>query len=490
MSRRAALGLGAGVAGLAAASARAGTGGASGGPQVDVVVVGAGFAGLTAARRLRAAGHSVVVIEADDRVGGRTMPGKIAGEVVDLGGQWVGPGQSRLLALAKEFGVATYPQSTAGRSVVDVAGRRVSYAGDTPDLGPLALAELAMVIGKIEALVAKTPASRPWQAPDAEALDAQTVESWILANAKSSSVRSILRLMNRSLFCAETGEVSMLALLNYASSADGFTHMISTRGGAQEAMLHGGVWQLAARMARELGPAVVLNAPVTAIHQDETGVTIAAGERQWRGRHALVTAPPTLAGRIHYQPPLPALRDGLTQRMPLGSVIKVHVAFARPFWRDQGLNGQVLSDRTEFGPWFDHSPPDGSIGGLVGFFAGRPAQRWADRSPEARREQVLKDIAVYLGDAALSPTDYLEQVWTGAPWHRGGYIIAPGPGVLTAFGSALRQPVGRIHWAGAECADVWAGYIDGAIGSGEQSAEDIGGRLGSPLNVSTMNFNH
>ncbi|MBP7701084.1 MAG: FAD-dependent oxidoreductase [Phenylobacterium sp.] len=479
VSRRAALGVG--VAGLAAAAgaAQAQTGGEPSpvAVTVDVVIVGAGFAGLTAARALRAAGRRVVVLEAGDRVGGRTKPGRIAGEVVDLGGQWVGPGQTRLLALAREFGVATYPQATAGRSIIDVAGRRASYQGDTPDLGPLALAELAIAMGKIEALAGKVPATRPWEAPEAEILDAQTVETWILANVRSPVVRSALRLMNRSLFCAEAGEVSMLALLTYAASAGGFGHMIATRGGAQDAMLQGGVWRLAARMADELGPAVVLDAPVASIAQDETGVTVAAGPRQWRGRYVVVTAPPTLAGRIQYQPPLPALRDGLTQRMPLGSVIKVHVAYARPFWRDQGLNGQVLSDRTEFGPWFDHSPPDGAIGGLVGFFAGRPAQRWADRPPQARREQVLKDIAAYLGEAALSPIDHIEEVWTQDPWRRGGYITAPGPGVLTAFGAALRAPVGRIHWAGAETAEVWAGYIDGAIRSGERSAQDVDARL-------------
>jgi monoamine oxidase len=221
----------------------------------------------------------------------------------------------------------------------------------------------------------------------------------------------------------------------------------------------------------------VLEAPVTSISQDAAGVTLAAGERRWRARYALVTAPPSMAARIQYAPPLPALRDGLTQRMPLGCVIKVHVAYQRPFWREKGLSGQVLSDRTDFGPWFDHSPEGGATGGLVGFFAGRPAQRWADTPLEARRGQVLKDIAAYLGDEALAPLDYIEEVWAGTPWHRGGYGAAPGPGVLTAFGQALREPVGRIHWAGAETAEVWAGYIDGAIRSGQRAAQDLASRL-------------
>ncbi len=481
MSRRSALGLGAGAAGLAAlpASAKADAQATRVVPQpsAEVLVVGAGFAGLTAARTLRSAGHSVLVIEADDRVGGRTKRGTIAGETVDLGGQWVGPAQARLLALAKAFGVAIYPQFTDGRNIVDLAGRRATYVGETPALSPVALAEFALAIGRFESLARRVPPLSPWDAPDAEVLDAQTMETWILANAKAPAVRSALRLLIRTLACVEAGDVSLLAMLAMASAAGGFNEMISTRGGAQDAMLRGGVWQLADRMAQELGPAVVLSAPVSAIAQDDHGVTVSSGDRQWRGQFVVITAPPAMAGRIAYAPPLPALRDGLSQRMPMGCVIKVHVAYGRPFWRAEGLTGMVLSDRTAFGPWFDHSPERGTTGGLVGFFAGKSAQQWAERSPGARRDKVLKDIALYFGDEALKPLDYVEEVWAASAWHRGGYAAAPGPGVLTGFGPALREPIGRIHWAGTETAEAFAGYIDGAIRSGESVAEAIARRL-------------
>ncbi len=470
-----ALGLGAGAAGLAAVAGAA-QAGATAEASVDVVIVGAGFAGLTAARRLKGAGRSVAVLEADDRVGGRTKAGKIAGEVVDLGGQWLGPGQNRLIALAKEFGATVYPQYTAGNNIIDIAGRRATYKGEIPDLGPAALAEFATVMGKIDALAAKTPAARPWEAPGAAELDAQTVETWLLANTTIPAVGSALRLLIRTLACLDAGQVSMLALVGFAASAGSFSYMIATRGGAQDSLVQGGVWQLAAKMAAGLGDAVVLNAPVTSIAQDDSGVVVSAGDRRWRGRYVIVTAPPPLAGRIQYRPPLPSSRDGLTQRMPLGSIIKVHIAYARPFWREQGFSGLVLSDRTDFGPWFDHSPETGA-GGLVGFFAGVPAQRWSDRSPAERRAQALKDIAVYLGEAALSPTDYVEEVWNNAQWHRGGYLSVPGPGVMTAFGPAIRAPIGRIHWAGTETADTWSGYVDGAIGAGEESAKTVGGLL-------------
>jgi monoamine oxidase len=475
-SRRAALGLGAGVAGLAVlprAAEAAPPGPTTDSPTVDVVVVGAGFAGLTAARRLRAGGRSVVVLEADDRVGGRTKQGRIAGEVVDLGGQWVGPSQTRLLALASELGVRTYPQYATGKNIADITGRRVAYEGETPDLDPEAMADFAEVVGKIETAAAQIDVARPWAFAGAEALDAQTIETWLLANARTPAVQSVMRVLVRALLSAEPSQVSALCLLAYAAAAGGFAPLISTRGGAQDAVFEGGVWQLAAKMAAELGGDVRLGARATSITQDDAGVTVATSDAKWRGRYVVVTAPPALASRIEYAPALPAMRDGLTQRMPLGCVIKVHVAYARPFWREQGLTGLVVSDRTEFGPWFDHSPRARSTGGLVGFFDGGPAQRWADRPPQERRERVLKDIALYLGDAALTPIDYLEEVWTRAPLHRGGYVSSPGPGVMTAFGPALRDPVGRIHWAGTETADAWVGYIDGAIRSGERVAETL-----------------
>lgn len=444
---------------------------------VDVVVVGAGFAGLTTARRLVEAGASVVVLEADHRVGGRTMPGTIAGHTVDLGGQWVGPTQVDLLKLAEEFQVKTSLQYVDGQNVMDLAGRRTLYAGEIPMLEPDDLAEFARVTGIVDDLAQGLDPTVPWASPSAANLDAQTVETWLGGATQSEPARALLRFLTRAVYSVEPGQISMLYFVNYAAAAGGFGSLVGTRGGAQDSVFEGGVWQLAAKLADGLGERVVLNSPVRTIRQDSDFVQVGVDAGTWTAKYVVVTAPPAMAARIAYEPPMPALRDSLSQRMPLGSVIKVLVAYETPFWREEGLSGLIASDQIPTGPWLDKSFQGSSMGGLVGFFDGGPAQVWADRPEAERRAQVLDDLAMYLGDRARHPVDYVEQVWPNARWQRGGYVSVAGPGVLTAFGSALTAPVGRIHWAGTETSDRWIGYIDGAIRSGERVAARLGALL-------------
>ncbi|MFI1468915.1 flavin monoamine oxidase family protein [Streptomyces wuyuanensis] len=443
---------------------------------LDVVVIGAGFAGLTAARSLAKAGVSVVVLEADDRVGGRSMAGSIAGHVVDRGGQWVGPTQHHLLGLAEELGVKTYPQYVEGDHIMDIAGREARYKeGEDLPLEPADVAELNRVMGELDALTGKIDAAAPWTAEDADALDAQTFESWLLSATASEPARSVFRVIAQVVFCGRAGQLSLLNLLTYAAASGGIVHMISSRGGSQDSLFVGGAWQLAAKMAEGLGDAVVVNAPVRSIAQTDDGVTVTSDVGVWTAALAVVTAAPPMAARISYFPPMPPGRDSLTQRMPMGSIIKVHVAYETPFWRARGLSGSILSDRTVTGMWIDLSLA--AEGGLVGFFAGGHAQAWADRSPEDRRARVLDDLATYLGPEATTPIDYIDEVWSARPWQRGAYMSVPGPGLLTSFGPALREPVGRIHWAGTETADVSMGYLDGAIQSGKRVAHDCIKRL-------------
>jgi monoamine oxidase len=186
-----------------------------------------------------------------------------------------------------------------------------------------------------------------------------------------------------------------------------------------------------------------------------------------------VAVPPPLAGRIQYSPALPALRDQLTQRMPMGSVAKVHAVYEKPFWRDRGLNGFVLSDEKPAQTVFDNTPPSGSPGVLMAFIEASESRRLAPASSDQMRDEVLANFASYFGDDARKPIAFFDKRWDNDIWHRGCPVSVLPPGVLLDFGTAIRAPVGRVHWAGTETSTYWTGYMDGAVRSGERAAREV-----------------
>lgn len=444
----------------------------------DVIVVGAGFAGLTAARALRAAGRTVVILDARDRVGGRVKPGKVAGQTVDLGGQWVGPKQVRLLSLLREFGIATMPQYVAGRSIVELNGRRLTGNGENVSLGHAGDAALAGVMARVRDLVAQVPLDTPWTAPRAREWDRITMEEWIRSETRNPDARKMLRLMVEGLYTAEPEQVSLLFFLSYIRSGGSLEDLWETENGAQAFHVPGSMHQLAGRMGAQLRDHLVLEAPATAIGQDGAGVTVVSPAGEWRAARAIVTVPLPLTARIRYDPALPPRRDALAQRSPMGSVIKYWVAYREPFWRRRGLSGEVTSDRSPTDGFYDGSPPDGSVGLLVGFIEAGHALALSGRSTEERRSLVVARIAELLGPEGADPIDYVDNDWPAEAWSRGCYGAFMGPGVLTALGPALREPFGRIHWGGTETSPVWSGYIEGAIESGERAASEVSALLG------------
>ena len=200
---------------------------------------------------------------------------------------------------------------------------------------------------------------------------------------------------------------------------------------------------------------------------------IARDGSEYRGDAVVVTLPPTLAGRLEYDPPLPSWRDQLTQRMPAGSVIKTYAIYPEPFWRNDGLNGQAVSDAGPVKVTFDNSPPSGRPGVLMGFIEGKEARILARRSEAERRDAVIGCFVRYFGQAAARPGQYVERDWMAEEFTRGCYGAHFAPGVWTSYGEAWRAPAGRIHWAGAECSPRWNGYMEGAVRSGEAAAESV-----------------
>jgi monoamine oxidase len=483
----------AGAAATVAAAAAAGPSAATARPRrrrrvrrrEDVVVVGAGLAGLVAAREIARAGRSVAVLEARERVGGRMFDRPIAGgEVVDLGAEFIGPTQNRIRALVDEFAIETFPSPDAGRNVYVTGGRRTTYldtglTGTAPP-DPSLLVDLLLVIPRLNAMARKVPVDAPHSAPGAAALDAQSLESWMRRSSTGSRrFMDFAAVATRPIFGAEPRELSLLFTLFYiaASGDEGtpgtFERNFNTRNGAQQDRIDGGTQQIAERLARELGRRVVRGTPVRRIVAGRGFVDVVSDRYVNRARRVVVALPPALAGRIQYEPALPALRDGLTQRMPQGQLVKVQAIYDRPFWRDDGLNGTSLSDVGPCNVTFDSSPRSGRPGALLGFVGGDEARRFARLPEQERRRAALASLARSFGPRALEPIDYLEADWASEPYSRGGPVgIAP-PGVLSAHGAALREPVGAIHWAGTETSTFWNGYMDGAVRSGERAAREV-----------------
>ncbi len=446
--------------------------------RVDVVVVGAGFAGLTAARELVGAGRSVVVLEARDRVGGRTCTEEHLGTWIDLGGQWIGPGQDRIVALADELGFVTYPQTEAGDDVILDGGGARRVANVAFGFEDDELVSYLELVGALEAMAEQVPLEAPWSAPQALEWDGMSLAEWVRTRGVPERVAGLFEVGVQAVFAASSAQLSLLHAAHYVHSAGGWSKLTDSEGGAQQDRVEGGMQPVAERLADQLPDGTVrLSHVVSSIAQDADGVRVEVsapeGPVVFDAAHVVVAVPPTLAGRITYDPPLGAQRDQLVQHMPQGSVVKFHVLYEEPWWRDEGLSGMVLAPGEPIGVTFDCTPPAGVPGLISGFFEGPSAVAAGEQTMEERRDVVVDVLARAMGERARDVTGYVDRDWSAEPFTRGCYGAHLPPGAWTVYGPALRRPVGRLHWAGTETAERWTGYIDGAIDSGQRVAAEV-----------------
>lgn len=441
---------------------------------MDVVIVGAGFAGLSAARELTQAGHDVLVLEGRDRVGGRSNTTTIAGVPVDLGGTFVGPTQDEVLKLAADLGCDTAPVYDEGTNLIRWRGRIRAYRGTIPRLSPFELLDIGRIRWQFARVARAVGVTDPWTARPAHRLDSQSMADWLHAIRASRSSRDLMAIVSRVTWGCEPDQVSMLHAVRYVKAAGGLDRMLDVRGGAQQDRFPAGTQQIAIKMAADLGPRVVLNSAVRQIEWDDTGVTVGCDDRRVGARMAIVAIPPEHRANIAFSPPPPVQYAQLATRWPQGRLSKAYAAYDTAFWRSDGHSGQALLDEGPVFITFDVSPDERGPGILLGFADARTF----DALPSAqRRERALACFAAVFGDAAGMPIDYIDHCWGAESFAPGGPTAAVPPGSWTSVGPWLRRPLGPIHWAGTETADEWTGFLDGALRSGKRAAAEVATRL-------------
>ncbi|MGY1943321.1 flavin monoamine oxidase family protein [Nocardia asiatica] len=442
---------------------------------VDFCVIGGGFAGLTAALRLKQMGRSVALLEARDRLGGRTFTEvRDDGSWIDRGGAWIGPGQDRIQALMTEFGVRSYKQYTDGEAMMVVDGKQHRYTGTIPwTMSPWAAMNLGAVFLELGHMCKSVPLEAPWAAKKADKWDQVSLAHWLESNILSKPAHDLLETAIAGCYTSAASEVSLLFVLYQMASGGGPSFVLGIKDAAQDSRPVGGMGAIYRPMAAELGDSIHLAQPVRCIHQDADGVRVRTADLTVRARRAIVTVPLAIADKISYQPMLPVDRSFLHQRMPSGSVIKISVVYDEPFWRGDGLSGQSAAPGSPATITIDACTDTGRPGVLCVIIEGPIARRVGRLDAAERREMVLGALVERFGRKAGSPVEFIEQNWSAERYSGGGMLSHAPTGVLTQFGHALREPCGRVHWAGTESSAVMCGWIDGAIRSGERAASEV-----------------
>jgi len=441
----------------------------------DCIVVGAGYAGLSAAKKLKEAGKDVLVLEARARIGGRVYTKHFPdGTYEDYGGSFLGAQQPRMHALAKEFDVRTFNTPTKGKTIFYQGGSARRYTGLIPPVALWALIDIGLAMRKFESLANKVDLKQPWETPEAEKLDNTTIEEWMRHQFWTSTGKRLFRVAIESIFGAAASQVSLLHGLWYTKAGGSLTVLSSVDQGAQQQLIRGGGQAIANKIHALLGDAVRQKEPVTMVDQSSLDHVIVHTETtSYTARHIILAIPPPLVLKMRFVPPLPAQKTQLLQHMPMGATWKVFARYDEPFWHADSLRGECVSP-DGISKWVvDASPEDRSRGTLMAFVVGPDAYRFANMSEKKKTEKILSQLKACYGDKAAKPVKVSFHSMINEEWSTGCPVTGMAPGMWTTLGEWLRKPVDRVHWAGTETATAWSGYMEGAVQSGQRAAEEV-----------------
>jgi monoamine oxidase len=441
----------------------------------QVLIVGGGFSGIAAAKKLHESGVSFLVLEARDRLGGRVFTKKLAPDYyVDLGGQWIGPTQDRMYQLCQEYQIDYFETYNQGKNILDLRGKIKTYSGTIPKIDFFSLLNLDWLIRKLERLARQLDPNSPWSHPKASEFDNQSLEDFLRKNSKTHACYQVIRVGCETIFACEPRELSLLHALFYIKSGTSLDCLINIKNGAQLHRIKGGMQTIIDKMATAFPECIQFNSAVRKIEKIDSGLSVTADSGEYFCQKVVFAVPPPLLNEIEIRPGLSQQKINLIQHYPMGRVGKCFMIYASPFWRKSGFSGQAVSDEnTPFQTLFDCSPAQSHVGILMGFTIGSRAKSFFELSQEQRKSQMLAVLVSYFGSEAADPLQYEDFTMTDETWTRGCYAGLRPTGSWTQFKDAYRKSEDPFFFAGTEAAIRWHGYIEGAVLAGEAAATEL-----------------